>query len=37
MRVLARRDADSMRFQRAADRRVPEDVVRRRGLLNEPK
>jgi len=36
VRVLTRRDADSMLFQRATNGRVPKDVVRRRGLLDEP-
>jgi hypothetical protein len=36
MRMLARRNANSMRFQRAADGRVPKDIVRGRRLLNEP-
>ena len=36
MRVLARRDADSVRLERATDRSVPEDVIRSRRLLNEP-
>ena len=36
MRVLPRRDADPQRFQCATYGRVSKDVVRRRGLLNEP-
>ena len=35
--VLARRDADSVSPERAPDRGMPKDVIRRRGLLNEPK
>ena len=37
MRMLARRNANPMRFQRATDGRVSKDIVRRRRLLNEPK
>jgi len=36
MRMLARRNANSMRFQRATDGRVSKDIVRRGRLLNEP-
>jgi len=36
VRVLARRDADSVCPERAPDRGVPEDIIRRRGLLNKP-
>lgn len=36
MRVLARRNANPMRLQRATDGRVSKDIVRRRRLLNEP-
>ena len=34
MRVLARRDADPMRFQPATDGRMSKDIVRRRWLLD---
>jgi len=36
MRVLARRNANPMRLQRATDGCVSKDIVRRRRFLNEP-
>lgn len=37
MRVLSGRNADPLRFQRVTDGCVSKDVIRRRGLLNEPR
>ena len=36
VRVLARRDADSMCLERAPDRGVPQYIIRSSGLFNEP-
>ena len=36
VRVLARRDTDSMCLERAPDRGVPQYIIRSSGLFNEP-